>query len=221
MSQRRRQRPESDTASETKASLLPPGGGNWKGKIIAFLFALILLAAIWSAGVFKKIFPGPNIPLPRQVSDFSLGMTLDEIAQKYPMLKKNLRPFNDDPQFKIVTLNASAGVTGTSSVDLLFYVPNGKLYFMSAMWDDAEAKNIPVGKWADEYRRWGKSANGNPENLGKDVSLKEWKFSDNQTEMTLRDLDYSGHIQRWQELRDASNDPAQQAFAKYRLDSGS
>jgi len=221
MPPRRKQPPATEAVSPKPKAAAIPTPGQWKGKAIAFLFALILLAGIWSTGVFKQFFAGPKIPLPREAAGLSLGMSLDDVLQRFPTAKKKLRPFNNDPDFKIVTLDASAGVTGASSMDLLFYMPNSKLYFISATWEGDGAKAVPVEDWAHQYRRWTKNGNGSPEPLGNDVTLKEWHFDDTQTEMVLRDLNYTSHIQRWQDIRDASNDAAQQAFAKYRLDAGS
>ncbi len=198
-----------------------PTPGKWKGKAIAFIFALIILTAIWSTGAFNSLFAGPKIPLPRQVNNLALGDNMTDVLQKYPKAKDKLRPFNNDPQFQIVTLGPSEGVNGPSSVDLLFYIPNSKLYFMSSMWEAEGAKTIPVDEWAHQYRRWNKNVVTNPEPLGNDVLLKEWHFNDGQTEMTLRDLNYTTHLQRWEDIRDASNEAAQDAFAKYRLDAGS
>ncbi len=211
------------TKAEAPKSSAPslPTPGQWKGKVIAFIFALILLTAIWSTGAFKGLFAGPKIPLPRQVNDLALGIPMADVLQKYPAAKKKMRPFNNDPQFQIVTLGPSEGVTGPSSIDLLFYIPNSKLYFMSSMWDADGAKSIPVEDLAHQYRRWNKNSTGGPEPLGNDVLLKEWHFNDGSTEMTLRDLNYSSHLQRWEDIRDASNEAAQDAFAKYRLDAGS
>ncbi len=221
MPTRRKQPPASneETQSPTASSLPTPG--KWKGRVIGVIFALIILTALWSAGVFKSFFAGPNIPLPRQVNDIALGNNMADVLQKYPLAKNKLRPFNNDPQFQIATLGPSEGVTGPASMDLLFYLPNSKLYFMSSMWEADGAKNIPVEKWAHQYRRWNKTSNSTPESLGNDVLLKEWHFNDGQTEMTLRDLNYTSHLQRWEDIRDASNEAAQDAFAKYRLDAGS
>ncbi len=220
MPPRRKQPPATEAAQKPKAAAIPTPG-QWKGKAIGFIFALLILCAIWSTGVFKQFFAGPKIPLPRETAGLSLGMSLDDILQRFPTAKKKMRAFNNDPDFKIVTLDAAAGVTGATSVDLLFYLPNSKLYFISATWDGDSASTIPVTDWAHQYRRWNKNTNGAPEPLGNDVTLKEWHFDDTHTEMVLRDLSYSNHMQRWQDIRDSSNDAAQQAFAKYRLDAGS
>jgi len=221
MPPRRKQPPATKTESELKTAAAIPTPGKWKGWVIGFLFALILLTGIFSTGVLNSLFAGPKIPLPRQVIDLTLGMDMDEVLKKFPGADKKLRPFNNDPQFRIVTLGSTNGVTGATSLDLLFYMPNKKLYFISAMWESDTAKNIPVEEMAKQYRRWAKKSSGSPESLGNDVILKEWQFNDNSTEMTLRDLDYSSHLQRWQDVRDDTNDAAQSAFAKYRLDAGS
>ena len=241
-------------AVKSPASANNPSAPNdgWKIKAAAFLFALVLLAALWSAGVFNSIFAGPKVPLPRQVDDLALGMTLDEVLAKYPMmnmdrildqykvksmdelfkkkpaLKKNLaqlqralRSFNNDPQFGITTLKVSNGLKGSTTADLIFYLPNQKLYFISSMWEAGDGANVPVEDWAHQYRRWKSNASGAAENLGNNVTLKEWHFADDATEMILRSLDYGGKVQKWQDLRDASNEAAQNAFAKYRLEAGS
>lgn len=221
MPTRRKQPPSTEAVQSKHKSESIPTPGQWKGKVIGFLFALIILGAIWSSGVFKEFFAGPKIPLPRETAGFSLGMSLDDVEKAYPDTKKKLRSFNNDPQFEIVTLGPSEGMTGATSADLLFYLPNGKLYFVSATWDGDSAKGIPLDDWAHQYRRWNKNASGSPEPLGNDVLLKEWHFDDTHTEMILRDLNYSSHLQRWQDIRDSSNDAAQAAFAKYRLDARS
>ncbi len=163
---------------------------------------------------------GPKIPLPRQAADLSLGMPLQDVLQKYPVPKSKIRPFNNDPEFSIIDLDDKKALgENVSGLELLFY--KDQLYFVSTMWDSDKAAKIPLQEWVKQFRRWGHSANSNPESLGDKVLLKEWHFADKQTEMTLRDLNYPDHMQRWQDLRDASNQPAQAAFAKYRLDSAS
>ena len=221
MPPRRKQPPATEAVTQKSKTESLPTPGQWKVKVIAFIFALILLAMIWSTGILKKLNQGPNIPLPRETAGFSLGMSLDDFLRKYPTAKKKFRSFNNDPQFKIVTLDASAGVTGATSTDLLFYLPNGKLYFVSATWEGDSAKALPVDEWAHQYRRWNKNNSGSSEPLGNDVTLKEWHFDDTHTEMVLRDLNYNNHLQRWEDIRDSSNDAAQAAFAKYRLEAGS
>jgi len=150
------------------------------------------------------------------------GMTVEQIAKKHSKIRKNLetlrktlRSFNNDPDFGITTLNNLTGLSGASSMDLLFY--KGQLYFISTLWEGDQAKQEPFENWVKEFRRWNRTSNGSGESLGSDVLLKEWHFKDAQTEMTMRDLNYSNHLQRWQDLRDGANAPAQAAFEKYRL----
>ncbi len=219
----------------------------WKWKVGVFVFGLLIISALWSSGIFKELFAGPKTPLPRGAVNLQLGMTLDQVLQLYPLmnlgevmkeypnmtleeiikkhsrvrknlaeLKKTLRPFNNDPLFGITTINNMSGLSGAASMDLLFF--KNQLYFISALWESDAAQKLPFPNWVKEFRRWSRASNANGENLGSDVLLKEWHFNDEQTEMTLRDLNYSNHLQRWQDLRDGANVEAQNAFAKYRLD---
>lgn len=212
---RRKPQPAAETAAKPKTST-PLDSPKWKVGAVIVLFFLVLLAALWSAGAFNEIKTGPKIPLVRQVTEFSLGTDLADIRQKFPSVKKDLRPFNGDAALRIVTLDK---VDGATSVDLLFY--HDKLYFMSVMWQGDAAKALPFEDWAKQSRRWKLRTAGNSENLGEGVKLKESRFNDGVTEMTLRDLSYGDKTQRWQELRDSTNQEAQTAFAKYRLDNGS
>jgi hypothetical protein len=189
---------------------------KWKWFALGFILLLVTGVGVWNTGIIQNALAGPAIPLPRQTSEFALGMDEDAIIQKYPQIKKSMRKFNNDPLFQIVTLTTKDGLAGASSVDLLFYKKT--LYFVSTMWDGDNAKTVALKDWASEYRRWNKRGTDS-EPLGDQVLLKEWHFSDSQTEMILRDLNYPDHIQRWQDIRDASNSEAQAAFAKYRLDS--
>jgi hypothetical protein len=234
----------SEKSPHPSPSSAPPA---WKWKVAVFVFGLLIVSALWSSGVFKSLFAGPKTPLPRGAVNLQLGMSLDQVLQLYPLmnlgdvfkeypgmtieeiakkhskvrknldqLKKTLRSFNNDPDFGITTITNMTGLSGASSMDVLFY--KGQLYFTSTLWEEDLAKQLPFSDWVKQFRRWNRTSNGSGENLGGDVLLKEWHFNDNQTEMTLRDLNYSGKLQRWQDLRDASNQAAQNAFAKYRLD---
>ncbi|HUO57966.1 MAG TPA: hypothetical protein VMV05_07285 [bacterium] len=245
----RKQPPATESSAEKRSASPSAGVPRWKWILVSLLFGLIALASLWGTGAFRSLFAGPKIPLPRAVGSLTLGMDLDEVIQKYPLmnltdlmkkypkmgleeivrkhpnLKKKmpemqraLRPFNNDPLFGITTLNNLNGLSGASSMDLLFF--KNRLYFVSAMWEGAEAQSLPFQDWVRQFRRWNSNARGSEEPLGSDVMLKEWKFSDGPTEMTLRDLNYSGKIQRWQDLRDSSDAEAQAAFAKYRLEAG-
>ncbi len=219
---RLKQQPAAYKKRESKAKLLVSHGiptPRWKVWLaVGLLFTLLLFGILWTSGVFKDLFAGPKIPLPRQVLNISMGMTWDQLLQKYPELKKKIRSFNDDPLFKIATLDAACGLTGASSLDLLFF--KKQLYFLSASWEGEGAKPIPLEVWQHQYRRWDKTPSQDKQPLGPQVHYKEWQFNDGLTEMTLRDLDYPDHLQRWQDLRDASNLEAQAAFAKYRLEAG-
>ncbi len=208
--------PSSTDPHRTQDPLAAHASPQWKGKVLAAIFFLIVLSGVWSTGIIQDAMAGPNIPLPRQDAEFSLGMTKSQIMEKYPKLKKRLRKYNDDKVFRIAKLDAADGITGPASVELLFY--KDQLYYVSAMWDGDGAKNLPLPEWAKQYRRWNRNSRGVSEPLGDNVYLREWFFGDAQTEMVLRDLNYTDHVQRWQDLRDASNAEAQAAFAKYRLD---
>lgn len=202
----------SDHNSST-SNTAPP----WKGRVLTGIAVLVLVSGIWSTGVIQDRMAGPKTPLPRQNAEFTLGMMKADILAKYPKLKKKLRKFNDDPVFRIVTLEEKDGLTSAQSVDLIFY--KDKLYFISAKWQPenvAQAKTL--NDMTHEYRRWSNNRRGDVENLGGQTSLREWRFKDAQTEMIMRDLDDSKTNQWWQDLRDASNTEAQDAFAKYRLD---
>jgi len=238
--------PQSHKNQSSKATGSPD---SWKWKTFGFIAFLLVVALLWTTGLFQNLFAGPKVPLPRSVLNLSLGMTMDEVLEKYPdmnlgglfednpkmtldeilkkhhalkkklpELRKTLRPFNNDPLFGITTLSATTGLTEAASVDLLFF--KGKLYFMSVMWETEAAKKLPVLEWAKQYRRWNKKSADSTENLGSQAVLKEWHFDDKATEMVLRDLDYSDQLKCWQDLRDASDEDAQAAFSKYRLESG-
>ena len=251
MPTRLKPQPSTKPLSVKPAPPSAPATPGWKWKVLAGLFLVLILFALWGSGAFKELFAGPKIPLPREVGNLSLGMTLDEVLAKYPLLnlgellkqypnmtleeivkkhpalkrklaemKQTLRPFNGDPQFGITTLTVLNGLSGASNMDLLFFLPNQKLYFMSTTWDGDEAQKLAFPDWENNYRRWKRPSPMGTESLGSGVDLKEWLFIDGSTEMTLRDLNYSGKLQRWQDLRDATNTDAQAAFAKYRLDTG-
>ncbi|HVM32243.1 MAG TPA: hypothetical protein VMU88_03850 [bacterium] len=195
---------------------LSPKARAW---VLGLLGLLLLVAALGMAGVWQNLFAGPNIPLPRQNGALALGMPESQVLQFYPTAKKKLRPFNNDPAFQIADLGASDHLAaGLSSISLLFF--KGQLYYVSVLWDGAAAQSIPLDDWVHQYRRWNLKGSVGHQNqvMGDKINLQEWNFSDSKTEMTLRDLNYDGKSQRWQDLRDASNAEAQAAFAKYRLD---
>jgi hypothetical protein len=192
---------------------------SWKWKVFGFILFMIIVSVVWSTGIIQDMLAGPKVPLPREVADLSLGMPLDQVVQKFPSIKKKMRPYNNDPLFKIVDIDAAAGLKGASSAEVIFF--KDQLYFVSAMWESNDVNTVPVLDWVKEFRRWNLSKTPSTENLGSDAWLKEWNFTDHSTEMVLRDLNYPSHPQRWQDLRDASNGEAQSAFSKYRLEAGS
>lgn len=197
----------------------PPASPRWKVMVaVAILVIVGLTTILWSSGFFKNLMAGPKTPLPRQVAGVSLGMSMDQVFQVYPAAKKALRPYNDDPLFKIASLKAGKDLSETTTLDLVFF--KDRLYFASAMWEADKAKVIPIDQWVNDYRRWDKAKQGDQEALAPQVNLKEWHFTDGPTEMVLRDLNYPDHIQRWQDIRDSSSPEAQAAFAKYRLETG-
>ena len=214
----RRKQPPATKPSPTTHSPAPTATPKWKWTALVGIGLLIALSALWSMGVFRELTAGPKIPLPRQVLNLSLGMSMEDVAKLFPGLKKKLRPYNGDAQFKIATVDNKDGVTEASTIDLLFFLPNDKLYFVSTTWNGDAARLLPFSDWAHQYRRWSHTVHPDGENLGSDVLLTEYHFDDQATEMVLRDLKYTDHTQRWQDLRDASNPDAQAAFAKYRLE---
>jgi hypothetical protein len=205
-----------ETNAEKNNINLPPKA---KAAVLTLLALLLITAALWVGGFWQNLFAGPNIPLPRQNGTLSLGMAQAQVLQLYPKVKKKLRPFNNDPVFQIADLSAADGLApGWSTLSLLFF--KGQLYYFSVLWDGDAAQNLPFQDWVHQYRRWNLSGSQGHQNqmMGDKINLQEWNFSDQKTEMTLRDLSYDGKSQRWQDLRDASNADAQSAFSKYRLD---
>ncbi len=213
-------RPKPQRPTEVKAApAVPPKDATptWKvATALGLLGFCLLVLFLFSSGILRDLFAGPKVPLPRQVAQVSLGQTLDELQPHFTGLKKLLRPYNNDPDFQIATLTSQNGLTGATKADFIFF--HNQLYFISAEWDGATPKTLPIEDWAHQFRRWNKAGNTQNEKLNNQVNLKEWHFADGATEMTLMDLDYPGNIQMLQQLRDASNSPAQAAFAKYRLE---
>jgi hypothetical protein len=176
----------------------------------------LLVLFLFTSGILRDLFAGPKIPLPRKVGQVSLGQTLEDLQPRYTNLKKLLRPYNNDPQFQIASLTTQDGLSGMSKADFIFF--HNQLYFISAEWDGADSKTLPVNEWAHQFRRWDKTRHSKDEKLKDNVTLNEWYFVDGSTEMTVMHLDYPGNNQTLQQLRDATNSPAQAAFAKYRLE---
>ncbi len=183
---------------------------------MGMLGVCLLVLFLFTSGILRDLFAGPKIPLPRQVGPVTLGQTLEELQPRFTSLKKLLRPYNNDPQFQIATLSIQDGLSGMSKADFIFF--HNQLYFISAEWDGAESKALPVNEWAHQFRRWNQTHHPSDEKLKDGVTLNEWNFADGSTEMTVMHLDYPGNNQTLQQLRDATNSPAQAAFAKYRLE---
>jgi len=213
-----RRRPQAADAARSKNTDTLTGGPLWKKAALGILALLIILGALYAAGTFDNIRLGPKVPIDRVATEFPLGMTLEDLSARYKKSLKKLRPFNGDKELRIVTLTPKDGYQASDSADLLFF--QDKLYFVSVMWSGPSAEAQPFGDWVKMARRWKLNKGGVPENLGEDVLLKEWHFNDGPTEMTLRDLKFNDSRQRWRELRDASNQAAHTAFAKYRLEAG-
>jgi len=213
-------RPKPQSPAEVKtASVETPKDSTPRWKVLLALGMLgicLLVLFLFSSGILRDAFAGPKIPLPRQVAQVTLGQTLEELQPHFTGLKKLLRPYNNDPEFKIASLTTANGLTGPSKADFIFF--HNQLYFISTEWDSVNAQAPPFEDWAKQFRRWNKTPHVQAEKLNDQVNLKEWHFADGSTEMTLMHLDYPGNNQLLQQLRDATNSPAQAAFAKYRLE---
>jgi hypothetical protein len=208
--------------SENKKSSTPLIGK--KGRMAAWIILVLVLisTALWVGGFWQNLFAGPNIPLPRQTSQLTLGLNLEQVLQLYPGVQKELRPYNNDPLFRIADLTPSDGLpSNLSGLSVLFF--KDQLYYVLSSWEGTAAQAIPVDDWVHQYRRWNLRGGQGEQSqvLGGQNLLREWYFSDSKTEMVLRTMNYENKIQRWQDLRDASNTDAQAAFAKYRLDNNS
>ncbi len=188
-------------------------GQGKSGKLWPILLGLAILGLLgW--GLLSKIAQGPKTPLPREAFGIKLGSSSKDAQQAIPKLV--LRPYNNDPDFKIVSMKASEGIpTGLTSLDLIYY--KDQLFFISQQWD-GKSTGVNLDAMAHDFRRWSRKGAGNPQSLGEGASLREWYFSDGGAEMILRELKYNDQVQTWQDLRDASNPDAVAAFAKYRID---
>lgn len=213
-----RPKPQSHTEAKSAPAVKPKDATpRWKVLLaLGMLGACLLVLFLFTSGVMKDLFAGPKIPLPRQVAQVSLGQTLEDLQARFTGLKKLLRPYNNDPDFKIATLTTANGLTGATKADFIFF--HNQLYFISAEWDGTNSQAIPYEDWTRQFRRWNKLSHPQDEKLNDQVKLKEWHFADGSTEMTLMHLDYPGNNQLLQQLRDSTNSPAQAAFAKYRLE---
>ncbi|HET9870806.1 MAG TPA: hypothetical protein VFR02_09970 [bacterium] len=205
-----------EPTSRSPRSGFTPG----RSAVLALLALVLVAAALGAGGLWQDLFAGPKIPLPRQNGPLTLGMPEAQVAQLLPGSRKKLRPFNNDPDFKIADLTSADGLpTGWSTLSLLYY--QGRLYYLSVMWNGDAAQALPFDQWVRQYRRWDRGPQGHQtQSMGAQITLEEWHFTDGSTEMTLRNLGYDGKTQRWQDLRDSSDAAAQAAFSKYRLDGG-
>src|SRR5277367_1280734 len=105
-------------SSDSLSAHATPG---WKWKVLGFIGFLVILTGVWSSGIVQDMLAGPKIPLPRQAAGLSLGMSLQDVLQKYPVKKKKIRPFNNDPEFSIIDLDDQASLSGNASgLELLF-----------------------------------------------------------------------------------------------------
>jgi hypothetical protein len=179
---------------------------------------LLVLGFMFSTGMMQELFAGPKTPLPRVNLGLGFGTDLKDILEKFPGCED--RSFNNDPLFRIITLKGRQDLPeGASESELIFF--EGKLYFVSAKWEDGEAVKIPVESWARQFRRWNRrfpAPSASLQGDANDTLLKEWYFDDGNTELILRNLEFKKQVNRWKDLRDTSNANAQNAFAKYRFD---
>jgi len=190
-------------------------------RIARFLLPILGFAlAICGLSTLRDLLMGPPVPIPRGVGGVTLGMTLGEVLHLFPEAEKKMTDFNHDPDFGVLHLVPGHGFQGPSGMDLLFHLPSGKLFFISATWEGDGAKAIPVADWARRYRRWKLDSKPAPAPTDSKLSFQEAHFKDPRTEMVLRDLNYPSHLQRWQDLRDASNADAEVDFEKYREKAG-
>jgi len=206
-------RPKSSRSAKKSASKNPePARGNRSFLWPTVIVLLLILLAGW--GVATRIRQGPATPIPRENFAFRLGVTADELKTTFPKL--DLRPYNNDKDFRIANLVASDSLPGgMETIDLVYY--KNRLFFMTQQWLKNDPTRNPE-KIAYQYRRWLKPGGGTPQTLGKDTILREWFFQDGPTEMIIRELKYGNQYQFWQDLRDASDPEAKAAFAKYRID---
>lgn len=159
-------RPKSQPPVEVKpAPAVTPKDSTprWKVALALGMLGVCLLALfLYSSGVLKDLFAGPKVPLPRQVAEVTLGQTLEELQPRFSGLKKLLRPYNNDPEFKIATLTSENGLAGATKADFIFF--HNQLYFISAEWDGAKPQSLPFEDWARQFRRWNKTPIPRPRN---------------------------------------------------------
>jgi hypothetical protein len=190
----------------------------WKRAGLVLLGILLVVGFLFSTGVLQELTAGPKRPLPRVNLGLGFGTDIKDVKAKFPGCQ--VRDFNEDPQFRIITLKEGPDIPeGAKEAEMIFF--EGKLYFVSAQWEGEPAEKMPFDSWIRDFRRWKLKQDVPPiplQGADKDTSLKEWFFQDDQTEMILRDLHFKDQVNRWKDLRDASNEEAHSAFAKYRFD---
>jgi hypothetical protein len=187
---------------------------------------LVAAASLVAAGLLffalkdrvTDAFAGPRVPLPRVNLGLQFGTGLKDVMARFPGSKD--RAFNNDPLFRILTLKDRRDMPeGAAEAELIFF--EGALYFVSAKWEDLAAAKVPVETLSQQFRRWRlkrPAPDVSLQGAGRDTVLGEWYFDDGATEMVLRDLRFNQTVNRWMDLRDASNEAAQRAFAPYRFD---
>jgi hypothetical protein len=172
------------------------------------------LVSLLGWGMVVRIKRGPEIPLPRDGSALRLGLTADEA--KNILGKLDMRSYNNDPDFGIVSLKKPKNLPGNpEALDLVFY--KKKLFFLSQQWNVADPTRDML-QMAYKFRRWVRPGGGQLQSLGTDTTLQEWYLRDQATEVILRELKYPGHIQQMMDVRDAADPEAVAAFAKHRID---
>jgi hypothetical protein len=184
------------------------------GRSIALVLVGTVLLVLLAWSVIHRSNEGPAIPLPRIAGTCQLGVSYLQLKSTFPSMQ--LRPFNNDPDFKIASLKEKDHLPeNLTGLDLIFY--KNTLFFVSQQWETPVASK-DLDAWASQYRRWVKEGGGKLQSLRDNASLREWNFQDTSTEMILRELKYNNRTERWQDLRDGANAEAQKAFEKYRID---
>jgi len=203
---------------KTAPAPAPAKGFPWKKTLLVGVGVLIVAGYLLSTGVVQDLTAGPKTPLPRTTLGLDFGADLKTVLARFPGSKD--RPFNNDPHFRILTLKDRKDMPeGAAEAELIFF--EDRLYFVSAKWEENATEKVPVDAWSEEYRRWKRRQPNDAvalQGAGQDTVLNEWYFDDGTTEMILRDLKFNQTVNRWKDLRDASNQAAQRAFAPYRFD---
>src|SRR5665213_714382 len=84
---RQHKQPSSDSKPITQAnSLSDHSSSQWKWFALGFILLLVLGVGVWNTNLVQNALAGPAIPLPRQASEFALGMDEDAIIQKLSLI---------------------------------------------------------------------------------------------------------------------------------------